>query len=101
MKQHRLAGSSSEAPCGQFESLASDYLDECLSSAESAQFLAHLEQCQNCTKLLQEMEFLREMARSLAFREIPQGVQQRLRARLAAEVGFRQTNPSASLRVIK
>lgn len=51
------------------ETLLSGYLDRALNQAQEQRIRIHLEDCAECRKLYEELETLREAARTTAFRE--------------------------------
>lgn len=100
MEQDRTAISSRRS-CTEVEQLMSDYLDDELGAADMLRFEQHMSTCSCCATLVGELKFLRQVSSSLRESPLPAGVQQRLRARLAEEVGWSSHNRSSQLRVIK
>lgn len=74
--------------CSDVKALSSLLLDGALVPVLLERVEAHIEQCDPCTELINELKFLLTQAKSLADRPMPKDSRTRLRAALKEQVGF-------------
>lgn len=89
-----------EYSCSDIEQQLDGFLDEQLNSEQLNKFQKHTSNCASCEKLVAEFVQIREVARSLAEVEIPCGIRDRLRTRLAQETDWSRSR-SNHLRLVK
>ena len=72
--------------CEDIEQYASDYLDGELLPAEVEAFEVHLQKCEQCNQLINELSDILRLAKTLRESPIPEGVSCRLRKVLKEEL---------------
>ncbi len=66
--------------CGIFDELISEYFDGYLSASDFQVFLAHFEQCDRCSRLLETIRMARELCREIRPVEAPADLAERILA---------------------
>jgi anti-sigma factor RsiW len=75
----------SELKCEHIEVLVDYYIDEELPPTLLVRFQSHLEQCQECRTLVEDIRTLVGLAHALSAQPLPPGVHERLQRRLYDE----------------
>jgi len=90
---HLIDLNSSKLDCQLVEQQLDSYLEGELSAKESTQVDNHLQRCSKCCSLVNDLREIVSVAATLADQSVPEGVSQRLRARLEQETGMRFYSP--------
>lgn len=86
MKTNLTKGKAMEKTplCKKFRLMADEYIEGELTAAEMLEFEAHIAECEECRKELEELRALKEAIRS-AEEEMPEGLHSRIMASIEAE----------------
>lgn len=86
--------------CNEVETLVDEYIDRELPEAVHLRFDEHLGCCEECRALVFDIQKIVEIARTLDKEPLPLGLSERLRQRLADEVGY-EPPPPRKLQIVK
>ena len=80
--------------CKEFETLVSDYIDGELSEEQFSYCEHHIGHCSYCRELVQDLESILKIAKTLRNSPIPEGVRYRLRTALRNALGINLEGPA-------